>query len=153
MTGLSDLTLLGIPTTQAFLRDAVQHPLFASGKATTRFIETAFPDGWHPQPADLTMLRAAAAAFWLQPVPDQAETAWTSPWAQRSAVRVMASQRPARTTLHLSDEYGDSDVEIMVGRASTATKKAQMPRAAAAAPTAATLVPADEPAEAILGIS
>jgi len=30
---------------------------------------------------------------------------------------VMASQRPARTTLHLSDEYGDSDVEIMVGRA------------------------------------
>jgi 3-methylcrotonyl-CoA carboxylase alpha subunit len=50
-------------------------------------------------------------------VPDQAETAWTSPWAQRSAVRVMASQRPARTTLHLSDEYGDSDMEIMVGRA------------------------------------
>jgi Na+-translocating ferredoxin:NAD+ oxidoreductase RnfE subunit len=42
---------------------------------------------------------------------------------------------------------------VMVGRASTATKKAQMPRATAAAPTAATLVPADEPAEAILGIS
>jgi hypothetical protein len=43
----------------------------------------------------------------------------------------------------------------MVGRASTATKKAQMPRATAAAPvpTAATLVPADEPAEAILGTS
>ena len=42
---------------------------------------------------------------------------------------------------------------VMVGRASTATKKAQMPRATAAAPvpTAATLVPADEPAEAILG--
>ncbi len=42
---------------------------------------------------------------------------------------------------------------ITVGRASTATKKAQMPRATAAAPvpTAATLVPADEPAEAILG--
>jgi 3-methylcrotonyl-CoA carboxylase alpha subunit len=108
---------LGLPTTQAFLLDAIRHPLFADGKATTRFIETAFPDGWHPQPADLTMLRAAAAAFWLQPAADEAETAWTSPWARRSAVRVMASQRPARTTLHLSDEYGDSDVEIMVGRA------------------------------------
>jgi 3-methylcrotonyl-CoA carboxylase alpha subunit len=115
--GLQSLTLLGLPTTQAFLLDAIRHPLFADGKATTRFIETAFPDGWHPQPADLTMLRAAAAAFWLQPVADDAETAWASPWAQRSAVRVMASQRPARTTLHLSDEYGDSDVEIMVGRA------------------------------------
>jgi len=115
--GLQSLTLLGLPTTQAFLLDAIRHPLFADGKATTRFIETAFPDGWHPQPADLTMLRAAAAAFWLQPVAQEAETAWTSPWAQRSAVRVMASQRPARTTLHLSDEYGDSDVEMMVGRA------------------------------------
>jgi hypothetical protein len=42
---------------------------------------------------------------------------------------------------------------VMVGRTSTATKKARMPRATAAAPvpTAATLVPADEPAEAILG--
>ena len=40
--GLSELTLLGIPTTQAFLRDALDHPLFAGGNATTRFIETAF---------------------------------------------------------------------------------------------------------------
>ena len=28
----------------------------------------------------------------------------------------MASQRPAHTTLHLSDEYGDVDVDISVGR-------------------------------------
>jgi cation transport ATPase len=41
-------------------------------------------------------------------------------------------------------------VHVMVGRASTATKKAQMPRVAAPVRTAATLVPADEPAEAIL---
>ena len=32
-SGLSDLALLGIPTTQAFLRDAVRQPLFADGKA------------------------------------------------------------------------------------------------------------------------
>jgi 3-methylcrotonyl-CoA carboxylase alpha subunit len=41
---------------------------------------------------------------------------WTSPWVRRSAVRVMASERPAHTTLHVSDEYGDSDVDIIVGR-------------------------------------
>jgi 3-methylcrotonyl-CoA carboxylase alpha subunit len=42
---------------------------------------------------------------------------WTSPWTRRSAVRVMASERPARATMHVSDEYGDSDVDIIVGRA------------------------------------
>jgi len=62
------------------------------------------------------MLRAAAAAYWLQPNSAAAEVTWTSPWARRSAVRVMASQRPAYTTLHLSDEYGDADVDISVGR-------------------------------------
>jgi 3-methylcrotonyl-CoA carboxylase alpha subunit len=114
--GLETLTLLGVPTTQAFLLDAISHPLFSDGKATTRFIETAFPEGWRPEPASLTMLRAAAAAFWLQPASPGPETAWTSPWARRSAVRVMASERPARTTLHVSDEYGECDVDIIVGR-------------------------------------
>jgi 3-methylcrotonyl-CoA carboxylase alpha subunit len=115
-TGLETLTLLGVPTTQPFLLDAISHPLFSGGKATTRFIETAFPEGWRPKPADLTMLRAAAAAFWLQPDPAGPETTWTSPWMRRSAVRVMASERPAHTALRVSDEYGDSDVDIIVGR-------------------------------------
>ena len=115
-SGLQTLTLLGVPTTQPFLLDAISHPLFSDGKATTRFIETAFPGGWRPHPADLTMLRAAAAAYWLQQDSAEPETTWTSPWARRSAVRVMASQRPAHTTLHLSDEYGDTDVDISVGR-------------------------------------
>jgi 3-methylcrotonyl-CoA carboxylase alpha subunit len=115
-SGLEALALLGVPTTQPFLLDAISHPLFADGKATTRFIETAFPGGWQPEPAGLTTLRAAAAAFWLQQGSAESEMAWTSPWARRSAVRVMASERPAHTTLHLSDEYGDSDVDISVGR-------------------------------------
>jgi 3-methylcrotonyl-CoA carboxylase alpha subunit len=115
-SGLEALTLLGVPTTQPFLLDAISHPLFSDGKATTRFIETAFPGGWRPEPAGLTMLRAAAAAFWLQQDSAESEMAWTSPWARRSAVRVMASERPAHSTLHLSDEYGDSDVDIIVGR-------------------------------------
>src|SRR4030088_1059934 len=66
VAGLSDLTLLGLPTTQGFLRDAVRHPLFADGKATTRFIETAFPQGWKPKADDLRRLRAAACVVWAQ---------------------------------------------------------------------------------------
>ena len=115
-SGLQALTLLGVPTTQPFLLDAINHPLFSNGKATTRFIETAFPGGWRPDPDALTTLRAAAAAYWLQQDLAEPEAKWTSPWARRSAVRVMASQRPAHTTLHLSDEYGDVDVDISVGR-------------------------------------
>jgi 3-methylcrotonyl-CoA carboxylase alpha subunit len=114
--GLESLTLLGVATTQPFLLDAIRHPLFADGKATTRFIETAFPGGWRPDPAGLTMLRAAAAAFWLQPAEAEPQTAWISPWAQRSAVRVMASERPATATLHVTDEYGDSEVDILAAR-------------------------------------
>jgi 3-methylcrotonyl-CoA carboxylase alpha subunit len=116
-SGLKALTLLGVPTTQPFLLDAISHPLFAEGRATTRFIETAFPEGWRPAAADLNMLRAAAAAFSLQPSVAEPELTWTSPWLQRSAVRVMSSERAARATLHVSDEYGDNDVDIMVGRA------------------------------------
>jgi acetyl/propionyl-CoA carboxylase alpha subunit len=87
-SGLENLTLLGLPTTQPFLRDAVRHPLFADGRATTRFIQTAFPEGWQPDPSELTMLRAAAAALWLCGDERAVEPCWRSPWTRRSAVPV-----------------------------------------------------------------
>ncbi|HWX08118.1 MAG TPA: biotin carboxylase N-terminal domain-containing protein [Bradyrhizobium sp.] len=115
-TGLSDLALLGVPTTQAFLRDAVQHPLFAGGKATTRFIETAFPGGWKPNGDQLLRLRAAACVIWAQLDTRPATSDWVNPWNRRSAVRVTSAVRPARVSLHAVDEYGEVDAEIRVGR-------------------------------------
>jgi 3-methylcrotonyl-CoA carboxylase alpha subunit len=114
--GLSELTLLGVPTIQPFLRDASRQPLFADGKATTRFIETAFPDGWKPNPEELRGLRAAACVVWAGL--DGAERAahWVNPWDRRSAVRVTSAVRPAKASLHLVDEYGQSDAEVLVGR-------------------------------------
>jgi acetyl/propionyl-CoA carboxylase alpha subunit len=114
--GLSQLTLLGVPTIQPFLRDASRHPLFADGKATTRFIETAFPHGWKPNTEELRSLRAAACVVWAEL--DGAEPAahWINPWDRRSAVRVTSAVRPAKATLHLADEYGQSDAEVLVGR-------------------------------------
>ena len=114
--GLSELTLLGVPTIQPFLRDASREPLFADGKATTRFIETAFPDGWKPNADELRTLRSAACVVWAEL--DSAEPAahWVNPWDRRSAIRVTSAVRPAKVSLHLSDEYGQIDAEVLVGR-------------------------------------
>jgi acetyl/propionyl-CoA carboxylase alpha subunit len=113
--GLEALTLLGLPTTQAFLRDAIRHPLFADGRATTRFIETAFPGGWQPQPDALRQLRAAAAVQWAAPETADRGSEWTSPWSRRSAVRVTTAVRPARISLNIADDYGEAKAELQAG--------------------------------------
>src|SRR6478672_6311457 len=122
VTGLSDLTLLGVPTTQAFLRDAARHPLFDSGKATTRFIETAFPEGWKPSSDELLQLRAAACVVWAQLGATEEAHNWINPWDRRSAVRVTSAVRPAKVSLHMADEYGEVDAEIRVSRAGIAVE-------------------------------
>ncbi len=115
--GLRELALLGLPSNQLFLRDAVRHPLFAEGRATTRFIETAFPDGWKIDAAELRLLRAAAATTWLMKEPSVPETTeWTNPWLRQRPVRVMASARAARSTVMLTDEYGAAEIELRYGR-------------------------------------
>jgi len=114
--GLSELTLLGVPTIQPFLRDATRHPLFADGKATTRFIETAFPDGWKPGTDELRSLRAAACVVWAELDDTAAASQWINPWSRRSAIRVTSAVRPAKVSLHLADEYGQADAEVLVGR-------------------------------------
>jgi acetyl/propionyl-CoA carboxylase alpha subunit len=114
--GLSNLRLPGVATTQAFLRDAVGHPVFREGAATTRFIETAFPDGWKPDPGELADARAAACVAWAQPGAGIAANAWLNPWSRRSAVRVTSAVRPARLSLHLSDAYGEVEADVRVNR-------------------------------------
>jgi 3-methylcrotonyl-CoA carboxylase alpha subunit len=114
--GLSDLALLGIPTTQAFLRDAVRQPLFADGRATTRFIENSFPGGWKPNADDLLRLRAAACVVWSQLDTAAATSSWISPWQRRSATRVTSAVRLAKVLLRIDDEYGEADAELRASR-------------------------------------
>jgi 3-methylcrotonyl-CoA carboxylase alpha subunit len=65
---LRSYVILGPATTLPFLADAVAHPIFRNGEATTAFIGEAFPDGWSEPPAPpialaiAAVLRAAAAA-------------------------------------------------------------------------------------------
>ncbi len=114
--GLSSSTMLGVPTIQAFLRDAISHPIFANGTATTRFIETAFPGGWKPNAQALLRLRAAACVAWAQLDAARADSRWVSPWDRRSAMRVTSAVRPAKVSLHVTDEYGEIDAEMLVSR-------------------------------------
>jgi len=65
-SGLRDFAILGPATTLPFLIDAVEHPLFAEGKATTRFIEDAFADGWAAKRPRQRLARAVAALLWLE---------------------------------------------------------------------------------------
>lgn len=117
VAGLEDLTLLGIATNQSFLRDCLLHPLFASGPVTTRFIPTAFPGGWRVDALELRILRAAAAAYWISPLPDAADGGWRNPWTRRGALRVTGSVRPATADLLLADEYGEIELRVDCGRA------------------------------------
>ena len=87
--GLRETVVAGVATTIPFLIDAVEHPLFAQGRATTRFIDDAFPGGWSPARANLRLARAVAAIVSL-------DAAWrrtdSGPWGVLAGFRVL---RPA----------------------------------------------------------
>ena len=107
--GLRDFTILGPATTIPFLIDAVEHPSFASGDATTRFIEEAFPDGWTPPRRHRRLARAVAAVLSLS---DQAPSA-ASAWTRLAGFRVLASAGGvAATVLSVADEDGAADVVV-----------------------------------------
>jgi len=79
IAGLRDFAILGPSTTIPFLIDALDNPIFASGRATTRFIEDAFPEGWASPRPHARLARAAAALLALEAAPSAASpSAWTS---------------------------------------------------------------------------
>jgi len=108
--GLRDFTLLGPATTIPFLIDAVEHPIFAEGRATTHFIEDAFPDGWRPARSHAALARATAALLSLAtPAPGM-----QSPWTGLAGFRVLAPAGGlARTYLSITDEDSATEVTVM----------------------------------------
>lgn len=82
-TALRDTVLLGLTTNLEFLQTVLAHPIFHSGNATTRFIETYLPN-WQPAPdLPLEVLLAAALAtsptsVSRPPSPGQPYTPWTA---------------------------------------------------------------------------
>ncbi len=76
--GLRAFALLGPATTLPFLADALAHPIFARGEATTRFIEDAFPDGWQPARRHHRLARVVAAVLGTGTPAAAVASAWTT---------------------------------------------------------------------------
>ena len=85
--GLRETVMAGVATTIPFLIDAIEHPLFATGQATTRFIEEAYPGRWSPTGIDARLARAAAAILALK---SGGQTKAAGPWASLKGFRVLA---------------------------------------------------------------
>jgi acetyl-CoA carboxylase biotin carboxylase subunit len=87
---LGDLTILGIKSSQAFLRDIVNHPTFRRGHLTTRFIAETFPDGWVGETEDENDI-AVAAALWAHARESRRAAPTLGPWATLGGFRVSAA--------------------------------------------------------------
>jgi acetyl/propionyl-CoA carboxylase alpha subunit len=105
---LDELALLGLATNQAFLRDCLTAPAFAEGRATTKFLAEAFPEGWQPNAAALAKVRALAAILWAE------DRAGDDPcvWRRMDGFRIMGARRPAYLNLEVTDDFGTVDVQL-----------------------------------------
>jgi 3-methylcrotonyl-CoA carboxylase alpha subunit len=102
--GLRDYSVLGPATTIPFLIDAVEHPIFAAGEATTGFIAEAFPDGWKVARPQARLARAAAALLMLDALPRHATA--PSAWTRLSGFRVLGPAGGVSETRLLAIEEG-----------------------------------------------
>ena len=101
--GLQHTQILGPVTTIPFLVDSLRHPTFVAGRATTRFIEEAFPDGWKPT-RQLLPLALATAAVLTTTAP--VETPLSSAWASLTGFRVLAPAGAMAATYLLVTHQG-----------------------------------------------
>ncbi|WP_293810937.1 biotin carboxylase N-terminal domain-containing protein [uncultured Bosea sp.] len=109
--GLRDFAILGPATTLPFLIDAIEHPLFAAGKATTRFIEDAFPDGWAARRPRQRLSRAVAALLWLEQ--QKAVRPNIDAWNNLAGFRLLAPAGGVATSrLIAEEEDGATKLEV-----------------------------------------
>ena len=78
VAGLRDFMIFGPATTLPFLADALEHPTFVDGHATTRFIKDAFPGGWAPARRDATLAVSVAAVLASAAPPASTPSAWSA---------------------------------------------------------------------------
>ncbi|MEP9355223.1 biotin carboxylase N-terminal domain-containing protein [Xanthobacter sp. KR7-65] len=86
-SALRRFALMGPATTLEFVADCLDHPIFAEGRATTRFIDEAFPEGWQPAAGDVRLASAIAA---LLVSLDGAAPAAADAWGRLAGFRLLA---------------------------------------------------------------
>ena len=104
--GLRDFAILGPATTLPFLIDAVEHPIFAEGRATTRFIEEAFPDGWTAKRPRQRLARAVAALLWLEK--QKAALPNVDAWNALAGFRLLAPAGGVATSRLIAEEEDEA---------------------------------------------
>jgi 3-methylcrotonyl-CoA carboxylase alpha subunit len=109
--GLRDFSIFGPATTIPFLIDAIENPIFAEGRATTRFIEDAFPNGWKPIRSHARLARAAAALLVLADPP--ADGRAPSAWSKLRGFRILGPAGAAAET-RLTASEGRETVRLTV---------------------------------------
>jgi acetyl-CoA carboxylase biotin carboxylase subunit len=87
---LGELSILGIKSSQAFLRDIVDHPSFRAGRLTTRFIGETFPEGWNAKAEDSGDF-VVAAGLWALERESYRAAPNLGPWASLGGFRVSAT--------------------------------------------------------------
>ncbi len=134
--GLNECALVGVKSNRQFLARCIAHPAFATGHATTAFIETHFPPQQRAAaPADPATRRIAAAALALHRRGTGAARypgelhGWSSSWRYPQLCRLLLDGKAVElhvTTLenqrwHVADGSGSSEIGVSDATANEAT--------------------------------
>ena len=106
VAGLKDFPIFGPATTIPFLIDALESPVFVEGRATTRFIEDTFPEGWAAARPHARLAKAAAALLALAEPAGSAATA--SAWTRLSGFRLLGPAGGMAETRLVVSENGET---------------------------------------------
>jgi 3-methylcrotonyl-CoA carboxylase alpha subunit len=94
-----------------FLADAVAHPLFAAGRATTGFIADAFAQGWQPSHRNAALARAIAVVSTA--TRDRADADPSGAWSRFAGLRVLAPAGGLAEAAYLVRDQADT-VRVVV---------------------------------------
>jgi 3-methylcrotonyl-CoA carboxylase alpha subunit len=112
---LGEFAILGITSSQAFLRDIVDHPTFRAGKLTTKFIAETFAEGWTGTADDDDDLAAAAALWALSREADRAAPN-LGPWATLGGFRLYSAAGWVALAIGTPSKTAEADITGSNGR-------------------------------------
>ena len=117
-SALEALTIVGVGTNRAFLRDILGHEQFLSQPLTTNYLEQVFPSGWQKPDTNIEMAALAAAVSHVLKIESTTAGQHASPWSSIGAWRIgHLSGAAGVTTLLFVDEAEETHTICLSGYA------------------------------------